>query len=124
MTCSYTLPLLIYPEQKWKEIDWFMGRESERKCDTCKYCASDYRGSYCGCMENSEYGLYSIYGWCEHYECDVQFGGLDTTSLRKEFFLNDMSITFNHSMTHQEMKTLFEKALKDIGVINQKGYPA
>lgn len=101
-----------------------MGRESERKCDTCKHCMSDYRGSYCGCIQNSEYGLYSIYGWCEHYERDVQFGGSDTKSLRKEFFLNDMTITFKNSMTHSEMKALFEKALEGIGVVNQKGSPA
>ncbi len=100
-----------------------MGRDIERKCDSCKHCMSDYKGTYCGCPSNSEYGLYSIYGWCEHYEKDAKFGGIDTTSLRKEFYLNDMSITFNDSMTHQQMKELIETALKGIGVINQRGCP-
>lgn len=101
-----------------------MGRETERKCDSCRHCMSDYRGTYCGCPQNHEYGLRSIYGWCEHYEKDVRFGGIDTTSPRKEFYLNDMSITFKDSLTHQQMKELFEKALADIGVVNQKGCPA
>ena len=100
-----------------------MAREVERKCDSCKHCLSNYNGTYCGCVQSTEYGLYSIYGWCEQYTRDVQFGGSDTTSLRKEFFINDMSITFKESMTHQQMKELFEKALAGIGVINQKGCP-
>ena len=100
-----------------------MARETERKCDTCRHSMSDYRGTYCGCLQNSEYGLYSIYGWCEHYVRDAQFGGTDTESLRKEFFINNMSITFKNSMTHPQMMELFENALAGIGVINQKGYP-
>ena len=100
-----------------------MARETERKCDTCRHCMSNYNGEYCGCMQSSEYGLYSIYGWCEHYECDVRFGGFDTTSLRKDFYLNDMSITFKDSLTHPQMMELFEKALSSIGVVNQKGCP-
>lgn len=101
-----------------------MGRETERKCDTCKYCMSNYSGTFCGCAQSSEYGLFSVYGWCEQYERDVKYGGVDKTSLRKEFYINDMSITFKESMTHQQMKELFEKALESIGVVNQKGCPA
>lgn len=100
-----------------------MARETERKCDTCRHNMSDYRGTYCGCLHNSEYGLYSIYGWCEHYVRDARFGGTDTDSLRKEFFINDMSITFKDSMTHHQMKELFDKALDSIGVISLKGSP-
>ncbi|WP_139355524.1 hypothetical protein [Oribacterium sp. C9] len=101
-----------------------MGRETERKCDTCKYCMSNYSGTFCGCVQSSEYGLFSVYGWCEQYERDVKYGGVDKTSLRKEFYINDMSITFKESMTHQQMSELFEKALKSIGVVNQIGSPA
>ncbi|WP_278245402.1 hypothetical protein [Oribacterium sp. P6A1] len=39
-----------------------MAKEIERKCDTCRYCMSNYNGEYCGCADSSEYGLYSMTG--------------------------------------------------------------
>ena len=96
-------------------------RESTRKCDTCRYNSSDYRGNYCGCSQNSEYGLYSIYGWCEHYEQDIRFGGDDGDSKRKKFYIQDMNLTFDKPITRKEVETLFQKALHSIGVIERQG---
>lgn len=96
-------------------------RETQRKCDTCKYNFSDFKGTYCGCMQNSEYGLYSVYGWCDHYERDIRFGGQDLTTKRRDFYIQEMNITFDSPMTFPEMEALLKKALTQIGVVRQEG---
>ncbi len=42
---------------------------------------SDYKGTYCGNIKSTEYGLYSIYGWCEDYEKDAAFFGNNSTNI-------------------------------------------
>ena len=42
--------------------------EIKTKCERCVYLERDHRGFYCGCRESTEYGLLSVYGWCEQFE--------------------------------------------------------
>ncbi len=42
---------------------------SERKCDTCRFRGIDRFGDFCDNPRNErEYGLRSVYGWCEFYD--------------------------------------------------------
>ena len=43
-------------------------RGTERKCDTCTFNSIDRFGDFCDNPRNKhEYGLRSVYGWCEYY---------------------------------------------------------
>lgn len=47
-------------------------RGTERKCDTCTFNGIDRFGDFCDNPRNKhEYGLRSVYGWCEYYESNT-----------------------------------------------------
>lgn len=94
-------------------------RDNVRKCDSCIYDSSDYRGNFCGCSKSTEYNMYSIYGWCEQYTPERKY--IDNGAKRNVFHIDNMTITLGRPMSKSELDTLFCAALKGIGVIEQNG---
>ncbi|SFG67261.1 hypothetical protein [Oribacterium sp. WCC10] len=109
--------------KKGKRIEKYVGNimDNVRKCDTCIYNMYDYKGNYCGCSMNSEYGLYSIYGWCEHYEADIKMISEDKSEKKTRFYIKDMDLSCNEPLSKDEMENLLHKALKSIGVVPLHG---
>ncbi len=95
-------------------------RNNVRKCDSCIYNSSDYRGYFCGCPKSTEYKIYSVYGWCEEYTPENR-SYIDSGVKKNSIYINDMAITLDHSISLKELERLFSNAMKGIGVIEHDG---
>ncbi len=93
-------------------------RDTVRKCDSCIYNSCDYRGYFCGCKQNSEYGLYSIYGWCEYYRPDHIVKTRGENNKSHKYNVKDVRLKFAAPISYKEMENALKKALNNIGVVD------
>ena len=93
-------------------------RDTVRKCDSCIYNSCDYRGYFCGCKQNSEYGLYSVYGWCEHYKRNNAVKEKTENINNHGIQIRDIKLRFSAPISYKDMEASLRTALNNIGVVD------